>query len=97
LIADPSFIARQLVALGAGHAMPAIYRLFRRVRWADESWACGRELVSATERILKGAKPVDLPIQQNIRYELVINLKTAKAVNLSVPPSLLARADELIE
>jgi putative ABC transport system substrate-binding protein len=99
LIADPSFIARQLVALGAGHAMPAIHRLFRRVRWADEFWVCGRELVSAgrdAEQILKGAK-LDLPIRQNIRYEVVINLKPAKALNPSVPPSLLARPDELIE
>src|SRR5215470_5495468 len=105
VIADPFFIARRerVVALAAGHAMPTIYP----TRWFPE---CGglmsyggairgfyQQLGTYTGRILKGAKPVDLPIQQNTKYELVINLKTAKALGLTVPPSLAARADEVIE
>ena len=105
VIADPFFIDRreQIVALAAGHAMPAIYphALFPKcgglMSYGAAVGSLYQQIGTYAGRILKGAKPVELPIEQNTKYDLVINIKTAKALSLTVPPSLLARADEVIE
>ena len=88
--------------MAARLAVPTIYfqREFVDAGGSDQLWnqfvECYRRPATSTA-ILKGAKPTDLPVEQPTKFELVINLKTAKALGLDVPPTLLARADEVIE
>ena len=103
----PSFLffneRRRLVDLAAKNRLPAVYNV-RDFVDAGGLMAYGpnladgfRRIATYVDKILKGAKPADLPVEQPTKFELVINLKTAKALGLEVPPQLIAQADELIE
>jgi putative ABC transport system substrate-binding protein len=100
---DAFFSSRreQLVALAVRHAVPAIYSTREFTASGDQLWTEHRGCLSPGRHLrrkdLKGEKPADLPVQQSTRFELVINLQTAKALGLTVPQTLLARADEVIE
>jgi putative ABC transport system substrate-binding protein len=105
VLTDPMFNveARRLAQLASTSGLPAMYG-FRT--WVDAGGLMSygpnfpdlfHRAAAYVDKILKGAKPGDLPIEQPTKFELVINLKTAKALGLTIPPSLLSRADEVIQ
>jgi putative ABC transport system substrate-binding protein len=104
-VADPTFWLHrvQLATLAARYRLPVMYGLSGHaqagglIQYAADLSAIHRRAASYVDRILKGAKPADLPVEQPTKFELVINLKTAKVLGLTIPPSLLLRADQVIE
>jgi putative ABC transport system substrate-binding protein len=103
--ASPFFFrgTRQIIALAAKHRLPAIYEWREQVAegglmaYGSSLAERSRRAAAYVDRIFKGANPGDLPIEQPTKFELVINLKTAKALGLTIPPSLLQRADQVID
>jgi putative ABC transport system substrate-binding protein len=94
---------RPIIELAARHRVPAVYTYRDQaedgglVSYGPDTPDQFRRCTAYVDRILKGERPADLPVQQPVKYELVINLKTANALGLTVPPTLLATADEVTE
>jgi putative ABC transport system substrate-binding protein len=104
LVPDPRFLAqhKRIVALAARHRLPSIYGLREFVdagglmAYGPDRVAMFRRAADYVDKILRGAKPAELPIEQPTQFQLVVNLKTAKALGLTIPESILVRADEVI-
>ena len=105
VLAEPFFVGQRsrIAALATKHRVPVMYafRVFVEagglISYGPNLLEIWRRYATYADRIVKGAKPGDLPIERPARFELVINLKTAKALGLTIPPSLLLRADEVIQ
>ena len=94
---------QRIIALAAHHRLPSVYALRVFVAagglmsYGTDQVEIFRQAASYVDRLLRGAKPADLPVQAPTKFETAVNLKTAKAIGLTVPPSLLVAADEVIE
>ncbi len=105
VLASPILFAHRktLIELAAQHRLPAVYQWREFVEegglmsYAASPADMYRRAAAYVDKILKGAKPGDLPVEQPMKFELVINLKTAKALGLTIPPALLFQADEVIK
>jgi putative ABC transport system substrate-binding protein len=92
-----------IIEFAAGHRLPAVYGLREftddggLISFGADTFELARLAAGYVDRILKGAKPADLPVQQPTKFQLVVNLKTARALDLAIAPLILARADEVIE